>query len=83
METSLRSDTHKPIKVGTNYCLQFILFAYIRKIDEQIIVKPEKSIKMFDTFFYNSMKAMGMIADRFIESVCTVIFSLLLYFALH
>lgn len=59
METSLRSDTHKPIKVGTNYCLQFILFAYIRNIDEQVIVKPEKSIKMIGIFFYNSIKANG------------------------
>lgn len=55
----------------------------MRNIDEQIIVNPEKSIKMIDIFFYSSMKATGVITDHFIESVCTVTSSLLLYFGLH
>lgn len=41
METNLRSDTHKAIKVGKNYCLQFILFAHMRNGE---IAKHEKSI---------------------------------------
>lgn len=82
METSLRSDTHKPIKVGTNYCLQFVLFAYRKNIDERIVIKREKSIKMIDVFFY-IMKATGTITDRFSELVCTLTSSILLYLGSH
>lgn len=43
--------THvKPITVGTNYCLQLTLFAYIRNIDEHIITEPGKCI---ETFFFS------------------------------
>lgn len=68
--------THvKPITVGTNYCLQLTLFAYIRNIDEHIIAEPGKCIETFFFFPLNSVEAMGRIPDS-IEPVGRGIFSL-------